>query len=209
MLKSSHGRAVDALYKATFTFDRFMVGVVIVGEDGNVRLMNKEAERILGENDGLVVSQGVLKGSVPKQNAKLYEAIERAFEEETLDEIVSFPRISGGRPYLVLIPGQRFSADERPEAVVLLINDTQQRTRVSGDALVRLYNLTPSETRVALLLIDGTRLDQIAEELEVAQTTVVFHLKNLNCMQNTKKGSRTPVSCFGPQALAGTTFPVA
>jgi DNA-binding CsgD family transcriptional regulator len=39
---------------------------------------------------------------------------------------------------------------------------------------------------VALMLIDGKRLDQIAEELEVAQTTVVFHLKNLSLMESTK-----------------------
>ena len=179
ILKSSRGRTVEALYKATFAFDRFLVGVAIVDEKGAVRLMNKEAERIVGENDGLTVSGGVLKGAASKQNAKLHQAIERAFEEEALDEIVSFPRNSGGRPYLVLVPGQRFSADERPEAVVLLVIDTEQRTKVSGDTLVRLYNLTPSETRVALMLIDGKRLDQIAEELDVAQTTVVFHLKNL------------------------------
>ena len=178
ILKSSRGRTVEALYKATFAFDRFLVGVVIVDEKGAVRVMNKEAERIFAENDGLGVSQGVLKGSAAKQNNRLYESIERAFEEESLDEIVSFPRLSGGRPYLVLVPGQRFSADERPEAVVLLVIDTEQRTKVSGDTLVRLYNLTPSETRVALMLIDGKRLDQIAEELEVAQTTVVFDLKN-------------------------------
>jgi DNA-binding NarL/FixJ family response regulator len=178
ILKSSKGRTVDALYKATFAFDRFLVGVVIVNEAGGVRVMNKEALRILAEDDGLSVSQGILKGSVAKQNSKLYSAIEKALEE-ALDEIVSFPRISGGRPYLVLIPGQRFSVEERPEAVVLLVIDTEQRAKVSGDTLVRLYNLTPSETRVALMLIDGKRLDQIAEELEVAQTTVVFHLKNL------------------------------
>lgn len=179
ILQSSRGRAVEALYKATFAFDRFLVGVVIVDEKGSVRLMNKEAERIVAENDGLSVSQGVFKGSQVKQNGKLHQAIEKAFEEESLDEIVSFPRNSGGRPYLVLIPGQRFSAEERPDAVVLLVIDTEQRTKVSGETLVRLYNLTPSETRVALMLIDGKRLDQIAEELEVAQTTVVFHLKNL------------------------------
>ncbi len=179
ILKSSRGRTVEALYKATFAFDRFLVGVVIVDDKGSVRLMNKEAERIVGENDGLGVAGGMLKGAVSKQNTKLHQSIERAFEEEELDEIVSFPRNSGGRPYLVLVPGQRFSVDERPDAVVLLVIDTEQRTKVSGDTLVRLYNLTPSETRVALMLIDGKRLDQIAEELEVAQTTVVFHLKNL------------------------------
>jgi DNA-binding NarL/FixJ family response regulator len=179
ILKSSRGRTVEALYKATFAFDRFLVGVAVVDEKGGVRLMNKEAERILAEDDGLSVSQGILKGAVPKQNAKLHESIGKAFHETSLDEIVSFQRLSGGRPYLVLIPGQRFSAEETPEAVVLLLIDTEQRTKVSGDTLVRLYNLTPSETRVAMMLIDGKRLDQIAEELDVAQTTVVFHLKNL------------------------------
>jgi Response regulators consisting of a CheY-like receiver domain and a winged-helix DNA-binding domain len=179
ILKSSRGRTVEALYKATFAFDRFLVGVVVVDEKGSVRLMNKEAERILAEDDGLSVSQGILKGTMPKQNAKLHESIGKAFHEESLDEMIPFQRLSGGRPYLVLIPGQRFSAEEKPEAVVLLLIDTEQRTKVSGDTLVRLYNLTPSETRVALMLIDGKRLDQIADELEVAQTTVVFHLKNL------------------------------
>ena len=56
ILKSSRGRTVEALYKATFAFDRFLVGVVIVDEKGSVRLMNKEAERILAEEDGLSVS---------------------------------------------------------------------------------------------------------------------------------------------------------
>lgn len=179
VLASSRGRTVDALYKATFAFDRFLVGVMIVDESGAVRLMNKEAERIVAEGDGLGVVHGTLKGAMPKQNARLYDGIGKAFREEALDEIVSFPRQSGGRPYLILIPGQRLAAEEKPDAIVLLIIDTEQRTKVSGDTLVRLYSLTPSETRVALMLIDGKRLDQIAEELEVAQTTVVFHLKNL------------------------------
>jgi DNA-binding NarL/FixJ family response regulator len=179
VLKSSRGRAMEALYKATFAFDRFLVGVTVVDETGTVKLMNKEAERILAEDDGLSVVLGKLRGSVPKLNNKLQEGISRAFQEEFLDEMVSFPRLSGGRPYLVLIPGQRFSPDEQPDAIVLLLIDTDQRTKVSGDTLVRLYNLTPSETRVALMLIDGKRLEQISEELDVAQTTVVFHLKNL------------------------------
>lgn len=180
VLKSSRGRALEALHKATFAFDRFLVGVVIVDEKGTVRLTNKEADRILGEDDGLGVSQGILKASAQKLTMKLHDGIRKAFHDEVLDEILSVPRVSGGRPYLVLVPGQRFAGDqEEPETVVLLLIDTEQRSKVSGETLVRLYQLTPTETRVALMLIDGKRLDQIAEELEIAQTTVVFHLKNL------------------------------
>ena len=125
------------------------------------------------------MAQNTLRGASARQTARLHECIAAAAEENTADEIIAFPRVSGGRPILVLVPSQRLSGQSDPENVVLLVIDTEQRTKISGDTLVRLYNLTPSETRVALMLIDGKRLDQIAEELEVAQTTVVFHLKNL------------------------------
>jgi DNA-binding NarL/FixJ family response regulator len=178
VLASSRGQTLDALRKATLAFDRFLIGVVIVDRSGHVRIMNNEAERIVREEDGVSLSQGALKSISGRQTTFLRECIEKAFHEATADEIIPFPRSSGGRPYLVLVPGQRTEEGE-PEAVVLLLIDTEQRTKISGDTLVRLYNLTPAETRVALMLIDGKRLDQIAEELEVAQTTVVFHLKNL------------------------------
>jgi DNA-binding NarL/FixJ family response regulator len=178
VLASSRGQTLEALRKATHAFDRFLIGVAIVDRAGTVRVMNNEAERIIAEDDGLNLSHGSIKGASGKQTAHLRECIEKAFVEATADEIISFPRISGGRPYLILVPNQR-SGEGEPDAVVMLLIDSEQRTKISGETLVRLYNLTPSETRVALMLIDGKRLDQIAEELEVAQTTVVFHLKNL------------------------------
>jgi DNA-binding response OmpR family regulator/DNA-binding CsgD family transcriptional regulator len=180
VLVSSQGRStLEALRIATLTFDRFLIGVVIVDRAGEVRLMNKEAERILAEDDGLAVVNNTLRGASGRQTTRLQECIAAASEADTADEIIPFPRVSGGRPFLVLVPSQLLAGQDQPDNVVLLLIDTEQRTKVSGDTLVRLYNLTPSETKVALLLIDGKRLDQIAEELEVAQTTVVFHLKNL------------------------------
>jgi DNA-binding response OmpR family regulator/DNA-binding CsgD family transcriptional regulator len=178
VLASSRGQTIEALRKATLAFDRFLIGVVIVDRTGNVRIMNSEAERIIGQDDGLSLSQGALRSISGKQTTHLNECIEKAFHEATADEIIPLPKSSGGRPYLLLVPGQR-TEDGEPEAVVLLLIDAEQRTKISGDTLVRLYNLTPAETRVALMLIDGKRLDQVAEELEIAQTTVVFHLKNL------------------------------
>ena len=62
VLRSSRGRTVEALYKATFAFDRFLVGVVVIDEVGTVRLMNKEAERIIAEQDGISVVAGMSEG---------------------------------------------------------------------------------------------------------------------------------------------------
>jgi DNA-binding response OmpR family regulator/DNA-binding CsgD family transcriptional regulator len=180
VLNSSRDRSsLEALRVATETFDRFLIGVVIVDRNGDVRLMNKEAERIFAEDDGLAVVQSSIRGASGRQTTRLHECIATAGDAETADEVISFPRVSGKRPYLMLVPSQKLAGQEAGENVVLLVIDTEQRTKISGETLVRLYNLTKSETRIALMLIDGKRLDQIAEELEVAQTTVVFHLKNL------------------------------
>jgi DNA-binding response OmpR family regulator/DNA-binding CsgD family transcriptional regulator len=179
VLNASRGQAIDAMRNATLAFDRFLIGVVILDRSGTVWLMNIEAQRIIAENDGLTVDGGTLKGVSAKQTSQLQDCVKQALEEESSDQIISVPRLSGKRSYLVLVPGQRLADGVQPDAVVLLIIDTEQRTKVSGETLVRLYNLTPAETRVALMLINGKRLDQIAEELEVAQTTIVFHLKNL------------------------------
>jgi DNA-binding response OmpR family regulator/DNA-binding CsgD family transcriptional regulator len=181
VLATSRGQStLDALRMATQTFDRFLIGVVIVDSQTNVRMMNNEAARILAEDDGLAVIQDTLKGASGRQTARLRECVEAALTSTGgADEIISFPRMSGKRPYLVLVPSQRLTDQDTPDTVVVLLIDTEQRTKISGETLVRLYNLTPTETKVALLLIEGKRLDQIAEEFEVAQTTVVFHLKNL------------------------------
>jgi DNA-binding response OmpR family regulator/DNA-binding CsgD family transcriptional regulator len=179
LVETSRSRAIDSMRSAASAFDRFLIGVVVLDPSGKVRLVNNEAQRILDEDDGFCLSEGMLKGASAKQTNRLRECAEPGPRAEGEDEIISFPRLSNKRPYLVLVPGQRSKERDESDAVVLLVIDTEQRTKVSGETLVRLYNLTPAETRVALMLIDGKRLDQIAGELEVAQTTIVFHLKNL------------------------------
>jgi DNA-binding NarL/FixJ family response regulator len=179
LVETSRSRAIDSMRNAASAFDRFLIGVVVLDSAGKVRLVNKEAQRILDEHDGFGLSEGMLKGASAKQTNRLRECTELGLSGESEDEIISFPRLSSKRPYLVLVPGQRQKEGDESDTLVLLVIDTEQRTKVSGETLVRLYNLTPAETRVALMLIDGKRLDQIAEELDVAQTTIVFHLKNL------------------------------
>jgi DNA-binding NarL/FixJ family response regulator len=183
VITQSRGRTVAALRAASAAFDRFQVGLLAVDRQGSVRLANQEAQRILDEDDGLRFDEGRLASLDPALTNQLRKGIARAHRADEGDEIVTCPRRSGRRPYLVLVPNQaddpESSRAEKADVVVLLLVDTEQRSRVSGDMLVRLYKLTRTETRVALMLIDGKRLDQIAQELEIAQTTVVFHLKNL------------------------------
>ena len=44
---------------------------------------------------------------------------------------------------------------------------------------MELFGLTPTEARVARALVDGDPLVDIASRLDVSQTTIAFHMRNL------------------------------
>lgn len=62
---------------------------------------------------------------------------------------------------------------------VLIITDLNNRASAVGDRLTAAYQLTPRETEVAVLLVQGLSTREIAERLEVAESTVVTHKKSL------------------------------
>ena len=123
--------------------------MVVVDEAGDVRLMNKEAERILATGRRSERRGGMLRGACGRSRTRsCTKFIAEAFEEEIPDEIVSFPRVSGGRPFLVLMPSQRSSrGGQSGERWCLLLIDTEQRTKVSGDTLGPALQSHPSPRR--------------------------------------------------------------
>jgi DNA-binding CsgD family transcriptional regulator len=95
---------------------------------------------------------------------------------------MSLPRPSGRRSLAVLVCplGGATSGDAlgRPE-VVVFVTDPERRPQLPADILAKLYGLTPAETRLALLLAGGKRLEEAAEELGISTTTARWTLKNL------------------------------
>lgn len=64
-------------------------------------------------------------------------------------------------------------------AAVVFISDPLRRQHVPGDVLTALFGLTPAECQIAVLLAHGDRLEEIAIHLEISQTTVAYHMRNL------------------------------
>jgi len=62
---------------------------------------------------------------------------------------------------------------------VLIIADLNERSCGFGENLTDAYQLTPRETEVAILLVQGYSTHDIAERLGVAQSTVLSHKKSL------------------------------
>lgn len=77
--------------------------------------------------------------------------------------------------------------DARLRQVARLRAQLGPRPSLCPDMLAREFGLTPAEARVALALLDGKQPAQIAAELAIARTTVVFHLRNIFQKTNTSR----------------------
>ncbi|MFU2489482.1 response regulator transcription factor [Thauera sp. WH-1] len=61
--------------------------------------------------------------------------------------------------------------------VVLYVRDPAGRTLADAEAVRQLFNLTPTETAVALKLADGASLEEAAEALGIRRNTARAHLR--------------------------------
>lgn len=69
--------------------------------------------------------------------------------------------------------------DRSEQRFALFITELRQQTRPSTDTMAERFALTPAETQVASLLVDGLNKQQISERLSISASTVAFHLRNL------------------------------
>ncbi len=70
-------------------------------------------------------------------------------------------------------------ARDIPAMVIAFLKTPETPEPLSSAALIELFELTPTEARVARHLASGLRPDDIAHEMGVASTTVAFHLRNV------------------------------
>ncbi|MEQ5801906.1 helix-turn-helix transcriptional regulator [Halomonas sp. H10-9-1] len=91
------------------------------------------------------------------------------------------PHRPGDHGLLVLICalGQSPESSGEEACVVALLSAPSQRPPLPRGVLASLFGLTPTETRIALALLEGLRSEEIAEQMGVSPTTVAFHLRNL------------------------------
>ncbi len=66
-----------------------------------------------------------------------------------------------------------------PAMVMVFLTKQDALIPLSQSALSAMFDLTPTEARVARHLASGLRPDEIAEQSGVAPTTIAFHLRNV------------------------------
>ena len=165
---------------AMAALDHLRLGVVILDREARVRALNRSAQALLRERDGLALEGETLRAARPEASARLRHLIASAAGTDERREpepgAVTLPRPSRRRPLTALVrpapaPGGG-SAGARQDATILFVSDPEQPLETDVGTLQRLYGFTAAEASVASRIARGERVDEIAARQGVSESTV-------------------------------------
>jgi PAS domain-containing protein len=168
--------------------DQLQFGVVIADATGRVLLVNRAAQEMTAAKDGLLLCGGRLTAAQPKEATILLRYIGDAVETATRRKgegggSLSIARPSGRRPFALSIaplsPDGALAAQHQAPAALILITDLGRRPQVLGRRLVELFGLSPAEACLAVGLVAGKRLEDIAEERSVRMPTLRTQMRSI------------------------------
>jgi DNA-binding CsgD family transcriptional regulator len=173
--------------------DMLPTGVIFLGPNGEIVLMNRSATSTVAERDGLLSAREGLRAEQPVESSLLAKTILEAVSTangiglSTWGAILVSRRM---RPALqiVVCPTRDKAIDtSQPIAAVAFVIDPLRRQRPAQDMLRALFGLTPAECRVALLLGDGHSPREIAKTVGVSFETVRSQIKSIFSKTNVKR----------------------
>jgi len=165
--------------------DSLTMGVILLSPKGQVVTMNRAAERLLADNDGLQAIRGGLRAKRADESARFDQLV----GEATATSAGTGLRPAGAltvsrrdRPplHLLVSPVGGFDVDDdHPVGAIVFVSDSAQRVRPAHDTLRVLFGLTPAECRLAMLLADGHAPTEIAEMVGVSRNTLKSQLASI------------------------------
>jgi DNA-binding CsgD family transcriptional regulator len=167
-------------------FYRLSEAIAIADGDGRAVLLNQAAEAMIAEADGITVKDRKLQVGNKSETTHLQKMIAAASRGEVRSPEAStlmISRPSRRRAYrLFVAPMRRTRNWFRPETsgAIIFIRDPESTRPLADRAYLRdLYGLTPTETDLAIELMQGGRLTAAAETLGIATSTAKSHLKRI------------------------------
>lgn len=170
------------------TLAKLPQGALIVSRAGKVVFANPSAEQVLARQDGLMLDrQGALQAAFASAHKQLRQLIENAGQPASVlpahcGGLFQLERPSGLRPLSLLIAPLNLEISHfnyHQPSVLIFINDPEQQTEAVEERLQHLYNLTPAEAKLAIVLIRGKNVIEAAVELGVSPNTARTHLKRI------------------------------
>jgi DNA-binding CsgD family transcriptional regulator len=174
---------------ATFadTLDGISAGMLLVDARGGIVHANASGHAMLAEGSVLRAAGGKLAANDADAEGALYEVIVEAGSGDAAVGIkgiaVPLPTSAGERYVAHVLPltsGARRTAGTSYAAVAaLFVHKAALDKPAPPEAIAKTFQLTPSELRVLLGIVEVGGAPEVAEALGIAETTVKFHLKHL------------------------------
>lgn len=158
---------------------RLALGVVEINMDGHVRYCSDMAQRMLAQHPALSISDdGRLRIGDAVQHKALQALIDEALadipDRRTRNLAMGIEHGDRAHPLVVMV-----APAATPGAVNLYLSDPWLPSTVSPEVLQAVYGFSPAESRVAMALVNGLGLREIAEAHGVKEETVKSQLKSL------------------------------
>lgn len=167
--------------------DHLASGVMLVNEHMKIFYKNKSAEKFFKGNNILTNEDGHLGCKTPELTAELHHLILK----DTGDTL-TISR-GGKKPPLHIFVSPLHSrssnyGQDLPIAVVFLFETVNDTERI-GDVIRTLYDLSPSEAKIAAMLVFNPHLEEVAKSLGITYNTARTHLKRIYLKTGTNRMS--------------------
>ncbi len=191
-------------------------GVLIIGRDGKVIYMNRTAQTLVQRGAAVSIKGGRLRATDQSADRELRALIAACHADEQYAErrgggIISLPaaeQCDGLRAQVAPLCGEvvlASGAASHPVVTVILASVFRPPANRS-EALQRIYAFTPAESTCAVLLAEGSSIDEVAETLGLSRNTIRAHMRSLYSKTNTHRQGALVAALHRELAKSGSVF---
>jgi DNA-binding CsgD family transcriptional regulator/PAS domain-containing protein len=165
--------------------DSVTIGVILIGQDLRIVTMNRAAERLIAQNDGLLATRNGLRTSEAEESAHL----QRLVTEASLTSagkgfksggVMNVSRSDRPSLHLMVSPVRGIEVDwNKLVRAIVFATDPTERVRPMQETMQILFGLTPAECRLAALMTDGRSPTEIAQMLKLSRNTLKSQLASI------------------------------
>lgn len=173
---------------------QFDFGVIALDGEGCVTNFSGPAKCLLDQQDGIRIFGGRLEAVQPAEDQRLQEILASATRlvessHRPPGNTLLLSRQSDKKPLqLTAFPfvSSELIFEQRPRVLVFL-SDPSSKPASRAAVLRALYGLTPAESRLADLLLQGYEVREAADHLRTTLETTRFHLKRVLAKTGTRR----------------------
>lgn len=177
------------------TLEVMSIAAFLVNDRGLIRYMNQRAVSYLKGGEVLLLREGRLTISEPI-NASRLESLISAAAFSGRKEPVGAPggaiKVSRdgtkGSLYITVVPVPRDNQfGDQGSSALVFIHDSSASRGSRASLMSQMYGLTPTEARVADLLLEGLEVRDVAERVGITLETCRFHIKRVLAKTDTHR----------------------